>query len=353
MKKKIYDHGKDVRKLEDLWQKDTKPIAVFIGGYPPPTGHYFYCTTNHGKNQDCSKVGSSPFSASIYSVARQTGIIIDDTRKCLRLHALSEYYCVVDFFTCMDEAEDFLKRTSQSRIIRKNGNHEIESCFRKIEQLAHRAKRIGLVLEVISAFPRKQEHQVCLKAWNVLEERIEKEMNGQVILTMTNSIPYYEGKKKWIKEVLPHLRCQYFAYGSNMNSKRMKERGVKILETRHATLFSHSLRFNKKKEGSQGIGYANISQDRDSYVEGILYEISKIDLLKLDRCEGFPLHYGRREIKVRLDDGSEVMSFVYFAQRWMIAEDLLPEKEYMKHLLSAGDLLSAKWIRYLKSIKTY
>ena len=353
MTKLRYDHGKDIRRLENLWQKDARPIAVFIGEHPLPGGRYFYCTTNHGKNQDCSEVRISDFSDSIYSVARQTGIIIDDPRKSLRLKALSEYYCVVDLFISKEEAENFLGGLSQSRIISKNGNEELEACFRKIEQLAHRAERIGLVLEVISAFPRKRGHKACPKAWDILEERIENEMNGQVILTMTDAIPYYEWKERWIEEVLPHLRCQYFAYGSNMDSKRMIERGIKILKKRRATLSDHSLLFNKRKKGSQGIGYANISPDGDSCVEGILYEISKIDLLKLDQFEGYPRHYGRREIKVKLDDGSKVTSFVYFAQSLMVADNLLPQKEYMEHLLSAKDLLSAKWIRYLKSFKTY
>ena len=61
-------------------------------------------------------------------------------------------------------------------------------------------------------------------------------------------------------------------------------------------------------------GYANIIQDEKSVVEGIIYEISDSDIAKLDYYEGYPFHYDRIKVRVKLDDGQEVEAVTYIAQ---------------------------------------
>jgi gamma-glutamylcyclotransferase (GGCT)/AIG2-like uncharacterized protein YtfP len=61
-------------------------------------------------------------------------------------------------------------------------------------------------------------------------------------------------------------------------------------------------------------GYANIIQDEKSVVEGIIYEISDSDMAKLDCYEGYPFHYDRIKVRVKLDDGQEVKAVTYIAQ---------------------------------------
>jgi hypothetical protein len=74
----------------------------------------------------------------------------------------------------------------------------------------------------------------------------------------------------------------YFAYGSNLNKKRMLERGVIII------LFLLSYSINELKSIKQG-AVANISPCENSVVEGVLYDVETLVLL--DKYEGHPKHY--------------------------------------------------------------
>jgi len=145
---------------------------------------------------------------------------------------------------------------------------------------------------------------------------------------------------------------RYFAYGSNMNLERMIHRRVKFLSRRHAILKSWRLEFNKVVANNSSEGYANIVQDENSIVEGILYEILDSDVKKLDIREGYPIHYGKISVKVQLDDGSEVEAFAYVAKPDKVRSGLKPSKEYLNHLLKGSDLLSKEYRDRLSKLET-
>jgi len=145
---------------------------------------------------------------------------------------------------------------------------------------------------------------------------------------------------------------KYFAYGSNMNPDRMKSRGVKFLRRIHAVLNGWRLEFNKVSFRNPREGYANIVRDENSIVEGILYEILDSDIGKLDRYEGYPDHYDRITVKVRLDNGSEIEAFTYIAQPDKVRSGLKPSKEYLNHLLKGSDLLSKEYRDRLSKLET-
>lgn len=94
----------------------------------------------------------------------------------------------------------------------------------------------------------------------------------------------------------------YFAYGSNMNPVRMKEREVNYSQRKHAILIAYRLEFNKVSSRGPKEGYANIVPDKAGAVEGVLYDIIDSDLLKLDEHEGYPVHYDRIMLSVFTDD---------------------------------------------------
>lgn len=91
---------------------------------------------------------------------------------------------------------------------------------------------------------------------------------------------------------------KYFAYGSNMNPERMRERNIYFSSRNHATLKGFRLEFNKVASRNSEEGYANIVLDKDGTVEGILYDITNSDLIKLDRYEGYPDHYNRVKVNI-------------------------------------------------------
>lgn len=136
----------------------------------------------------------------------------------------------------------------------------------------------------------------------------------------------------------------YFAYGSNMNPQRVRERGVAFSSREPARLPGYRLAFNKR--GStlpRGAGYANVVPDGSGAVEGALYRLEAGDLAALDECEGWPEHYRREELEVERADGSRVAAAVYVAQpRWTRA-GLRPTREYLEHLLAGRDVLSPEY----------
>ncbi len=145
---------------------------------------------------------------------------------------------------------------------------------------------------------------------------------------------------------------RYFAYGSNMDQKRMRDRGVEFTSRERAILKGWRLVFNKVANRNPKEGYANIVEDKDGVVEGILYEISEEGMGRLDDCEGHPDHYYREKVTVILDNGEEVKAITYIAQPKMERGGLKPTREYLNHLLAGCDLLSGGYCEMLKKWKT-
>ena len=144
---------------------------------------------------------------------------------------------------------------------------------------------------------------------------------------------------------------KYFAYGSNMDAERMRERGIRFSQRTHGILKGYRLEFNKIASRNPQEGYANVVRFENGIVEGVLYEIPDSDLSKLDMFEGYPDHYDRLMIKVQLDDGQKLEAIIYIAQPDQIAEGLKPSRDYLNHLLAAKDLLSESYRRKLEACK--
>jgi len=145
---------------------------------------------------------------------------------------------------------------------------------------------------------------------------------------------------------------EYFAYGSNMDPERMRKRGIDFLKREHATLNGWMLKFNKIAALNLKEGYANIEKDERSVVEGILYTINDADIEKLDRYEGYPIHYGRLKVRVKLDSGEKVEAVTYVAKPDKVKDGLNPSKNYLSHLLKGCDLLSEEYCRKLREWET-
>ena len=90
----------------------------------------------------------------------------------------------------------------------------------------------------------------------------------------------------------PEETIWYFAFGANMHDSAFRERrGMRPLEWRAGCVRGYRLRFNLEGRPRGKAAPANISPDADAEVWGVLYRISRLDLLHLDSTEGVP---GRR-----------------------------------------------------------
>ena len=144
----------------------------------------------------------------------------------------------------------------------------------------------------------------------------------------------------------------YFAYGSNMNPNRMKERGVNFLRREHATLSGWKLTFNKVASRNHNEGYANIERDDEGVVEGILYTIQDADIETLNKYEGYPIHYERLVVDIVTEEGERKETITYIANHDKVREGIKPRKDYMNQLLKGCDLLPIEYCKMLREQET-
>ena len=156
----------------------------------------------------------------------------------------------------------------------------------------------------------------------------------------------------------------YFAYGSNMDEGQMRERLTEVTgRCGHLPVGSykiigggkitgHLLVFNKIKYKSEGVGYANIIDSKDSNVEGLIYEIDTHARDRLDCYERYPDHYGREEILIKSNFNRNFKCWVYIANPNMISDGLKPTKEYMKHIFKGKEFLSEEYRAFLENVET-
>ena len=143
----------------------------------------------------------------------------------------------------------------------------------------------------------------------------------------------------------------YFAYGSNMDSDRLKKRiSRNQVEARKGWLEGYTLTFDKL--ANDGSGYANIRPAESETVYGVLYKLTEEELRKLDRCEGVPDHYVRRSIRVETEQGS-VQAECYVASEKKIRKGLRPRRDYLDHLIRGAQehSLPPEYIEKLRSVE--
>tara|TARA_Y100001970_G_scaffold280763_1_gene390277 strand:+ start:109 stop:579 length:471 start_codon:yes stop_codon:yes gene_type:complete len=143
------------------------------------------------------------------------------------------------------------------------------------------------------------------------------------------------------------ISLYYFAYGSNMNPRRVRSRGIAYRDLYSGKLAGYELKFNKfstKRPGSA----ANVIKSQDSCTQGVLYLLAKADqICVMDLFEGFPSHYNRKLLPIKT--GSRTVSaWVYIANSEFIREGLPPPRWYLDHLLEGKKFLSVDYYSKLQ-----
>ena len=145
----------------------------------------------------------------------------------------------------------------------------------------------------------------------------------------------------------------YFAFGANMHDSAFRERrGMWPSEWRVGRTPGYRLRFNLDGRPLGKAAPANIIQDPQAEVWGVLYRITRADLLYLDATEGVP---GRRyrQLWVAAEDaeGRAVNAVTYIADG--NAEDGKPSQRYITLLRegAAAHGLPAHYLEYLNDVE--
>jgi cation transport regulator ChaC len=150
----------------------------------------------------------------------------------------------------------------------------------------------------------------------------------------------------------PSDQIWYFAYGANMHQGTFVERrGIRPLASRVGSIVGYRLRFNLEGRPKGKAAPANICPDADQEVWGVLYKITRRDMLRLDSTEGVP---GRGYQPTWLNavdlDGNLLKAIAYVATGKEI--DGRPSHRYIS-LLREGARnhgLPGHWVQFLNGV---
>jgi hypothetical protein len=149
----------------------------------------------------------------------------------------------------------------------------------------------------------------------------------------------------------------YFAYGSNMNWQQIRDRCPSARYVGNATLPDHRLAFTRKSV-DRGCGVADAIPTEGCHLWGVVYEISDLDVGRLDASEGFrpkreKNSYFRRECLIWLDgdDQRPLTVSAYFGDPQ--TNPPLPNAEYKNLIVSGAQYwhLPEKYVGELEQIE--
>jgi len=123
----------------------------------------------------------------------------------------------------------------------------------------------------------------------------------------------------------------YFAYGSNMSRKRLKNRLNSASHISVGILEKHRLMFHKKSKDKSGKCDAYFTNRVSDKIYGVIYSVNDREVDKLDRFEGCGYGYQRKTVIVKKINGEAIKAFTYCADK--IQDGLIPYTWYKYHIL--------------------
>jgi cation transport regulator ChaC len=145
----------------------------------------------------------------------------------------------------------------------------------------------------------------------------------------------------------------YLAYGSNMHdSAFLERRGMKPTEWRIGRLRGYRLRFNLDGRPVGKAAPANICVDPDCELWGVLYRITRLELLRLDATEGVPgRNYKHVWVPVEDADGNMITAVTYLARGK--ESDGVPSLRYISLLRDGARIhgLPEVWLQFLDNVR--
>ena len=151
----------------------------------------------------------------------------------------------------------------------------------------------------------------------------------------------------------PGEEIWYFAYGANMHDSAFRERrGMCPREWRPGLVRGYRLRFNLEERPRGKAAPANLCADPVAEVWGVLYKITRRDLVRLDATEGVPW-WRYRPLWLDAEDisGTALQAVTYIAQG--DEDDRSPSLRYLTLLREGARAhgLPEHYIRLLEQVE--
>ena len=132
------------------------------------------------------------------------------------------------------------------------------------------------------------------------------------------------------------MKRYYIAYGSNLNVRQMKLRCPKATILGTAKLKGWELLFKGSKTGS----YLTIEENENGSIPVVIWEVTPSDEKALDRYEGYPVFYYKKDIKLQYKGICTGKRRTINAFAYIMHEDRpigVPSIYYMKTCLDGYD----------------
>lgn len=142
----------------------------------------------------------------------------------------------------------------------------------------------------------------------------------------------------------------YFAYGANMDMETLKERAVEFVPVTIGKVRDMRLVFHVP--GSDASGKADLMDDRNSHVHGVVYDVPEPSLANLDVYEDIERgRYRRHELLVATERG-ELRCVAYRGAKFRAG--LKPSAEYLARLIRGAQAhgLPQHYLTFLQSHRT-
>jgi hypothetical protein len=142
----------------------------------------------------------------------------------------------------------------------------------------------------------------------------------------------------------------YFAYGSNMSLRRLRERVPSAVKQGNASLAGHVLRFHKRGRDGSAKCDAQQTGNPTHRVLGVIFDIDPAEKPELDRQEGLGRGYAIKSVQVLSADGRRIKAYTYTAT--LIDANLRPFAWYKEHVLRGAleNRLEADYVQTIREI---
>jgi cation transport regulator ChaC len=142
----------------------------------------------------------------------------------------------------------------------------------------------------------------------------------------------------------------YFAYGSNMLSRRLQERTPSATAIGIGFVEGRRLAFHKVSKDGSGKCDIESTGTQSDRAFGVLFSVASAEKRDLDRAEGLGNGYKEENITVHRSDGTTVDAITYVATA---IEPALRPYDWYKALVVAGAIEHSLPPAYVEWIRTF